>query len=257
MKKVGLILLALVLALGVLGVGYAMWSDTLFISGTVTTGTVDISVSEDFSSTEVLKNTLNGNILVYDTPTTVPITSELISYARAAYDPSDPDRDSIVFTFFNLFPVLSSTVDNTDPDVTYSRAGYLNYCADFDVEYTGTIPVHLSGDYRITADEEGKFAALMAAGLVSINWTVYDEDDNIIATGNPDQQTGGSYVQLHEGYTAHVDVCVNIPQEFDFGTGEEENTQAAFSGINATFEAQIWATQWNEAYDFNYPLPPP
>lgn len=41
MKRVGLISLALVLALGGLGVGYAAWTDTLYVSGTVTAGEVD------------------------------------------------------------------------------------------------------------------------------------------------------------------------------------------------------------------------
>jgi len=41
MKRVGLISLVLVLALGALGVGYAAWTDTLTITGTVATGEVD------------------------------------------------------------------------------------------------------------------------------------------------------------------------------------------------------------------------
>lgn len=41
MKKIGLICLALVMALGALGVGYAMWDKTLFIEGTVNTGEVN------------------------------------------------------------------------------------------------------------------------------------------------------------------------------------------------------------------------
>ena len=40
MKKFGLLLLALVLALGTLGVGYAMWYEDLYIDGTVYTGEV-------------------------------------------------------------------------------------------------------------------------------------------------------------------------------------------------------------------------
>jgi len=40
MKKVGLLLLAMILALGGLGVGYAMWYQTLTISGDVSTGSV-------------------------------------------------------------------------------------------------------------------------------------------------------------------------------------------------------------------------
>ena len=38
MKKIGLLCLALVLALGSLGVGYALWSDVLYIQGSVDTG---------------------------------------------------------------------------------------------------------------------------------------------------------------------------------------------------------------------------
>jgi hypothetical protein len=38
MKKIGLLCLALVLALGTLGIGYAHWTDTIYINGQVTTG---------------------------------------------------------------------------------------------------------------------------------------------------------------------------------------------------------------------------
>jgi len=41
MKKFGLLCLALVLALGSLGVGFALWSETLYIDGVVYTGEVD------------------------------------------------------------------------------------------------------------------------------------------------------------------------------------------------------------------------
>ena len=40
MKKIGLLCLALVLALGTLGIGYAAWIDTIYIEGTVTTGSL-------------------------------------------------------------------------------------------------------------------------------------------------------------------------------------------------------------------------
>jgi predicted ribosomally synthesized peptide with SipW-like signal peptide len=44
-KKIGLICLALVLALGALGVGYAHWSDTVTINQTITTGEVACGVA--------------------------------------------------------------------------------------------------------------------------------------------------------------------------------------------------------------------
>ena len=40
MKKIGLLCLALVLALGTLGIGYAAWIDTIYIEGEVTTGSL-------------------------------------------------------------------------------------------------------------------------------------------------------------------------------------------------------------------------
>lgn len=40
MRKIALLCLALVLALGTLGVGYAAWTDTIYIEGTVTTGSL-------------------------------------------------------------------------------------------------------------------------------------------------------------------------------------------------------------------------
>jgi hypothetical protein len=43
-SKLGVITLALVLALGVLGVGYALWDKTLYIDGTVNTGEVNMEI---------------------------------------------------------------------------------------------------------------------------------------------------------------------------------------------------------------------
>lgn len=50
-RKVGLIVLAVVVALGALGVGYAAWSQTLTINGNVSTGTYDV-VFANLSATE-------------------------------------------------------------------------------------------------------------------------------------------------------------------------------------------------------------
>lgn len=44
-RKLGFLCLALVLAFGTLGVGYALWYEDLYIEGTVYTGTVDVEWS--------------------------------------------------------------------------------------------------------------------------------------------------------------------------------------------------------------------
>lgn len=49
MRKIGVICLSLLLALGLLGVGYAAWTDEIFIDGTVETGTLCV----EFGNTEI------------------------------------------------------------------------------------------------------------------------------------------------------------------------------------------------------------
>jgi len=49
MKKIGILCLALVLALGSLGIGFAHWSDQLYVEGTVETGEVLIGFVEQES----------------------------------------------------------------------------------------------------------------------------------------------------------------------------------------------------------------
>jgi hypothetical protein len=44
MKKIGLLFLVMVLALGTLGVAYAMWSDTVTVQTNIATGSVDIAI---------------------------------------------------------------------------------------------------------------------------------------------------------------------------------------------------------------------
>jgi predicted ribosomally synthesized peptide with SipW-like signal peptide len=44
MKKIGLIAIIVVLALGIIGVGYAAWTQVLNVSGTATAGTFDINL---------------------------------------------------------------------------------------------------------------------------------------------------------------------------------------------------------------------
>jgi hypothetical protein len=48
MKKILMLALVAVIALSALGVGYAMWSDTLYINGTVSTGNLDVQLSGPF-----------------------------------------------------------------------------------------------------------------------------------------------------------------------------------------------------------------
>jgi len=50
MKKIGLLMLALVMALGALGIGYAKWSDTVTITGNVNSGSVCWTFTDPLTS---------------------------------------------------------------------------------------------------------------------------------------------------------------------------------------------------------------
>lgn len=124
MKKIGLLCLALVLALGTLGVGYAMWFDEVTIEGTVETGSVEISI-ESLSETYVYKDLETGDIVMSGVSLSDP---ELLPVANAtAEDLSDPacGTKRVKMTFTNIFP----TEDPISADVL--------------LHYTGTIPAHV------------------------------------------------------------------------------------------------------------------
>jgi hypothetical protein len=128
MKKIGLLSLALVLALGVLGVGYAMWKDEVTIEGTVNTGTVVIDIVE-LSETYVYKNVTSREMIM----SPVPICGaglELIASATSA-DVSTADEKKVEMTFTNIFPTCQPI------------------SADVMLHYNGTVPAHVA----LTIDE--------------------------------------------------------------------------------------------------------
>jgi hypothetical protein len=60
MKKTGILIIVLVVALAAVGVGYAAWSQTLDISGTATVATFDVSMVWDNSGTATITDEATG-----------------------------------------------------------------------------------------------------------------------------------------------------------------------------------------------------
>lgn len=126
MKKIGLLCMALVLALGMLGVGYAMWKDEITIEGTVNTGTVVVDIVE-LSETYVYKNTTPEapEPLIMST---VPLPENgLLLVASATADIVSTDPKKVKMTFTNIFPT--------------ETAGPIE--ADVKLHYNGTVPAHV------------------------------------------------------------------------------------------------------------------
>lgn len=85
-KKVGLIVLVVVLALGALGVGYAVWSQDLTITAQVNTGSFDTKLVD------------------------VSATGDANEVATVAVDTSDTSGHTIIVTITNGYPGFSTAV---------------------------------------------------------------------------------------------------------------------------------------------------
>jgi len=236
MKKIGLLILALVVALGGLGAGYAMWSDEINIEGTVNTGTVDLNVTS--TSSQYIWKTENHGIACGDR---VPAGIEPVASAVAT-----AGEDAVTFTFSNLFPLEGACNGSS-------------YCAGVTMTYEGTIPVHAVWDWRI--DIGGELYTIAELDTAEYGWLkelmAYYATVSFTAGGQTYvadyNVTGLENVQLHTGDKLTAQICIEVPQTWykdTFNTNyvtQDANTQADLSGKSFSFVGKIIAYQWNEA----------
>jgi hypothetical protein len=247
MKKVGLFCLALVLAIGALGVGYAAWTDTIFINGTVNTGSVDIN-AEYFSGTEIYKNISTGDevirfwivdeteqLMYQNMPVPSPLGSdpgEFFLVASAGAAPGGAD-DKVDITFTNAFPSM--------------------LLADVIVHNTGSVPVIV--DVGIIQGD------LMLEWLWD-NGYAYGFAQQVSFSSPP--SPGGSNwdiqfgpvinepIQMEQCQYAKLWIFLDLPQDGDLDENDlhpvtrERLTQADFMDKDWSFMAHIFAIQWNE-----------
>jgi len=113
MKKIGLIVLVVVLALGALGAAYAQWSQALTVNGTVNTGFISASFDPNVGGVPTDAN---------------PLTT--VAMARGYTGASDAKGTG-------LWDVLNVTVTNAYP-------GYSGQ-VEFYVDNNGTVPFTVGG----------------------------------------------------------------------------------------------------------------
>jgi hypothetical protein len=107
-KKIAAICIVLLVAMAVVGVGYARWYELLFVDVTVETGEVDVVWSlEDFD----------------DIGDEDPLKEEWSWIEAAIVTGQNPD-DTLDIDIFNAYPCIE-------------------YYVDFNIENVGTIPVHV------------------------------------------------------------------------------------------------------------------
>jgi hypothetical protein len=226
-KKMGLLFMAVIIALAGLGVGFAAWTDKITLHGTVETGDVDLEVI-DYSGTWVFKvpglsgapDYEFGNetyvTRIPDDPE-LPEGAILIAWAEAFEGNHDPYDVEMVWS--NLFPCIDFT-------------------ADVVFHYDGSIPVKVNS--------------------VIFNWLNLPQPDEFGPTLEPTFDATARYLgklqadgtimpipgktggivdigyQLHRCDVVGLDVTVHIPQDNWW--------------MNKTFEAEaaIEVIQWNE-----------
>jgi len=122
MKKIGLLCLALVLALGTLGVGYAMWSDEVTIEGTVDTGTLRLGIWH-----AVVERIEQGG----------GVTQEKdVATVDLSFEGPILKKEFVGFGEKWAYEKLKVALNNTYPDLLVDIAVYL--------ASVGSIPVHIS-----------------------------------------------------------------------------------------------------------------
>lgn len=223
MKKIGLLLMAIVLSVGALGVGYAAWTDQIFINGTVHTGEVNID-AEYFSGTEIYKDVDNetayvrhwvrneAGILHYESAP-VPV-GNFVLVASASAMPAGEDQVNI--TYCGAFPSNELVADVT-------------------IHNSGTVPVIVDADIQT---DDPMLAWLWDNGYAyaSAAWVEMDSPHAFPTINGPVQMEPCDYVKIW--------LFLDLPQADELeGTGF---TQQDFMDQDWNFTATIYAIQWNE-----------
>ncbi len=223
MRKVSMLLLALVLALGVLGAGYAMWSDVFYINGTVSTGIIDVNLdpnaANSTSSTYVYKD-LTTNQIVF---TTAASNDTNLLYVASAVATS-VGNDTINMTFDNIFPTYDLTYNGS---TAVNITGEHPLIADASLVYDGTIPVHVWYDFTSNISLTG----------FHISWTLDPVTGPNVTVTDP-SATGLDGWQLHSGDKVYVQAW--------FDPSELQAAGNAAMGLSGSFAIKYGVYQWNE-----------
>ena len=215
MKKIVLLSLALVLALGSLGVGYAMWSDTVTIDGTVGVAEMVIGFQEITPSEEpeYMDKDWVGS---FDAWGEIVVGTHWSDYWQEDMD---------------IYDKIVAVVDNGYP-------GYSTHLV-FTVANGGTIPVHITSFTLIDPTGELDFLWITpppATPAVGVFWKDFDGD----TARNPDESEDIIRVQLVNLVSHQLEPCDEEKAELDFLILQpaEQNHQYK---ILATIVGQQWS----------------
>ncbi|MGF3585342.1 MAG: hypothetical protein ACQXXD_06465 [Thermoplasmatota archaeon] len=240
--KLGAIFMVSITALTVVGIGYSAWTDTIYIEGTVNTGSVDLKVVK-LSGTWTYKlvetgewftwhgwaDPVDGNPLddieaIINEECNYDGEIRLVAYGTAYLNGQDQSGDSVVVVWDNLFPL-------TDAD----------WIVDIVFHYDGSIPVKINDiNYDYTYDDDDWIAPLITNNNIWAHaYRTEDPSTYDYPLEMPDLGTVYEGTQLHKCDYVKLDVHFNLPQD------------DTYMGRSASGTAQIQVVQWNE-YPYQY-----
>lgn len=202
-NKIGTIFMISALALAGIGISYAGFTDTIYVFGTVSTGTVDVEI-DSYSGTWAWKvyDAPNELVVTHDPTYSIPIEDGfLVSYAKGRpITTDDPEGYDAVVEFDNIFPCVDFT-------------------ADILFHYKGSIPAKIN---LLEWDWEGDEVTKPDGTIIPdfITWLIdeghmtsglyrCDADGNLL---DPLGEIKIGY-QLHESYYFKLIVTIHLPQE--------------------------------------------
>jgi predicted ribosomally synthesized peptide with SipW-like signal peptide len=225
MKKIGLLLLALVIALGALGVGYAKWTDTVAINGTVNTGTLIMGIHDLGTDDGVDLSRELAKDPLCSPQDGVPAGTE---YKDVAYAMST-DSGAAVCTGY--VDAITEVINNAYPGYAPTFSIAIANC--------GTVPLKI---------EELNLGGITGTNLLpwmKFVWQIIDEDgiSHGYYSGNVDAlylALLGQQIRGNDSIQLNVKVCF---QEY----GTVDNAQVIMpQGATMGFNVVITGSQWNE-----------
>ena len=215
MKKIGIVCLTLVLALGSLGIGYAMWAETIDVSATVNTGVLDVQFTA--GSWDETPEVDGKEVGSGEVDTVFP-------------------SDAMSLILEKAYPCYGG-------DVVFTVGHESNECQNIPAHVTN-VYFHAKGDgkYGTAIDADGNFVGattpFVACDLVDLpecTTLYFDLDNDCDADISLHLKTGLICVQF-DPPDGTVNGKVNIHVE-----------QGADGCDTYTFDIVVKAVQWNEA----------
>jgi len=250
-NKIGSIFLMSVLALAGIGISYAGFSDSISVYGTVDTATVDITVVQWYSGTDVWK--------VYAvTPGVQTPPGEIVIWSGFLNDPARPTESSLESQYPGCeadlisWSYAAAGTSHGDPAVPYdvdmvyhNLFPCIDFSADFIFHYDGSIPAKINLAEIYPIDDPSGFLSYLwnyhsgnpgyGAWVEAYRCYPIEEAGKIIGW-NIDYKTPVDIgYQLHLCNYVYVKLVIHLPQV------------NKLQGLSGTFGGTIGVIQWNDA----------